>query len=257
MDTWVTFAAPAETIAGYSALPATPPPWPALIVIHPIAGVTPQIREIARSYAAEGYLALAPNLYTNDPEAPRHDFDVINEAAHMSNHGDWEAYLASVPGPHREQLVAARKWMSARPKGGHLDAVHAAFRYLAGRADVTCVGSIGYCQGGTLTGALAALGVDLAAGVIYYGGSPKGDDVAKIRCPLEGHYGVTDRRITGGVYEFALAMKAAGRHFAYSVYDAGHGFIDAPPSLAYNAEASRQARDRAGAFLAQHLLGRG
>lgn len=255
MNTWVTFVAPAETIAGYLAEPATPPPWPALIVLHPIMGVTPQIQEITRDYAAEGYLALAPNLYTNDLEAPKHDFQIISEVAHVSNRvPNWEEYLAGLPGPQREQYVAARKWMSGRVRDGYLDAVHAAFTYLAGRSDVTRVGAIGYCQGGQFVGQLAARGVDLAAGVIYYGGNPKGDAVAAIRCPLEGHYSVTDRRITAGVYEFALAMKAAGRHFAYSVYDAEHGFNDAPPSHSYDAEASRLARERSNEFLARHLL---
>ena len=135
MDAWVNFAAPAEAIAGYLVEPAMPPPWPALIVIHPIAGVTQQIQEIARSYAAEGYLAIAPNLYTSDPEAPKHDFDVINEAAHMSNHGDWDAYLASVAAPHREQTRGgARSGCRDVRKAGYLDAVHAAFAYWRGTA---------------------------------------------------------------------------------------------------------------------------
>lgn len=109
-------------------------------------------------------------------------------------------------------------------------------------------------MGGELAGGLAALGVELAAGVIFYGQSPNLADVPKIRAPLEGHYGVTDRRITAGVYDFALAMKAAGKHFAYSVYDAAHGFNDPPPARGYNPEAARLANARARAFLAKHLM---
>jgi dienelactone hydrolase len=151
----------------------------------------------------------------------------------------------------RGAILAAAQWIESRSRGP-IDFVQAAFRYLAERDDVALIGSVGYCMGGRLTGALAALGADLAAGVIYYGGSPKAEEIANIRCPLEGHYGVTDERITGRVYEFALAMKAAGKHFAYSVYDADHGFVH-PPSHSYNPEAARLARERTLGFLAKHL----
>lgn len=253
-DAWVRFAAPEGSLNGYLVQPAGPPPWPALIVVHPVTGVTPHVREMTAGFAAEGYLALAPDLYTNDPDYRKHDVRDINEGAHMGpNSANWEAHLAHFAEPRRSAIRAAREWMSARPHGSYVDGVAAAFTYLSSRADVTRIGSIGYCMGGRLTGALAALGVDLAAGVIYYGGSPKDEEVAAIRCPLEGHYGVTDTGITGKVYAFAQAMKAAGKHFAYSVYDADHGFNDPPPSHAWNAVAARQARERASAFLAQHL----
>jgi carboxymethylenebutenolidase len=108
-------------------------------------------------------------------------------------------------------------------------------------------------MGGQLVGELATLGVDLAAGVIYYGSSPALERVPQIRGPLEGHYGVTDRKITAGVYDFALAMKAAGKYFAYTVYDADHGFNDDPPARGYNPYALRLAHERSSVFLAEHL----
>jgi carboxymethylenebutenolidase len=253
MEEWITFETQSESLRGYLVRPAGRPPWPALLIIHPVTGVTGHVRDVVRSYAADGYLALAPDLYTNDVDYPKHDVGDINEAAHMGpNTADWDAHLARFAEPQRSRVLAARKWISGRPPGGYLDEVKAAFEYLTHRPDVSVVGSIGYCMGGRLTAALAALGVELAAGVIYYGGSPKADEVAKIRCPLEGHYGVTDVGITGKVYEFARAMKAAGLHFAYCVYDADHGFND-PTAHAWNAQAAQQARERASAFLAKHL----
>lgn len=250
----VSFAALGGSIDGYVATPATPAPWPALILIHPVTGLTQNVRETARSFADEGYLALAPDLYTNDAGYPNHAVADINEAAHMGpNSSGWESHLAKFAEPRRGAILAARQWMSARPHGSYIDLVGAAFDYLKGRDDVGLIGSIGYCMGGRLTAELGVLGVDLAAGVIYYGGSPKAEEAARVKGPLAGHYAVTDQGITRGVYDFALAMKAAGKSFEYCVYDADHGFDDSTAPHAYNAEAARTARGRASEFLAKHL----
>jgi dienelactone hydrolase len=54
------------------------------------------------------------------------------------------------------------------------------------------------------------------------------------------------------VYDFAREMKAAGRHFAYCVYEADHGFND-PTAHSWNPEAAQQARERTASFLRKHL----
>ncbi len=255
-DQWITFDGPDAPLRAYLVQPSGPPPWPALLIIHPVTGITEHVQEIVRDYAADGYLAVAPDLYTNDRLYPQQATEDINEAAHMGpNAASWDAHLAHFAEPRRSKILAAREWISGRPGGGYVSEVRAAFDYLKARSDVNAVGAIGYCMGGRLTATLAAQGVDLAAGVIYYGGSPKTDEVANIRCPLEGHYGVTDVGITGKVYEFAQAMKASGLHFAYSVYDADHGFND-PTAHAWNADAARQARERSSEFLAKNLKAR-
>lgn len=250
---WVTFDAVGGALRGLLIAPATPPPWSALLVLHPVVGVSPQMQATVQSFADEGYLALMPDLYTNDAAYQKLDVLDITAAHGSPNEPGWEERMAKIPEPRRTAVRAARHWMTNRSREHYVDGVLGAFRYLEGRPDVQRIGCLGYCMGGQLTGALAAQGVDLAAGVIFYGSSPKGEEVAKIRGPLEGHYGVTDRHITEGVYTFALAMKAHGRHFAYSVYDADHGFNDDPPARGYNPEAARQARERASAFLAKHL----
>jgi carboxymethylenebutenolidase len=252
-EEWVRFDATGGAIRGFLVTPAGPPPWPALIVAHPVAGVMAQMERIVRGYAADGYLALAPDLYTNDA-----GFQKIDVANIVLAHGspldpDWEERLAKIPEPRRTGVRDAREWMTNRPKTHYVDGVHGAFDYLQSRGDVRGVGAIGYCMGGQLVGGLAVRGVGLAAGVMWYGSTPDLSDAPNIRCPLEGHYGVTDRKITAGVYDFALAMRAAGKYFAYTVYDADHGFIDDPPARGHNAYATRLANTRSSAFLAEHL----
>ena len=251
-EQWAQFDAVGGALRGFLVQPSAPPPWPALLLLHPIAGVMAQMQSIARGFAAAGYLTLAPDLYTNDPGYQKVEVaDIITALG--SPGADFEERLARLPEPRRSGVRAAREWMTNRPKGHYVDGASGAFEYLKARNDVNRIGAIGYCMGGQLVGRLAALGVDLAAGVIYYGASPALDGVPQIRGPLEGHYGVTDRKITGGVYDFALAMKAAGKHFAYTVYDADHGFNDDPPARGHNAYAARLAQERATAFLAEHL----
>jgi carboxymethylenebutenolidase len=252
-EEWARFDAVGGAIRGFLVQPSSPPPWPALIVLHPIAGVMAQMQDIVRGFAADGYLTLAPDLYTNDPGYQKIDVANIIAAHGSPNEPDWEERMMRIPEPRRTGVRAAREWMTNRPKAHYADGVRGAFDYLEHRADVTKIGAIGYCMGGQYVGQLATQGVVLAAGVIFYGASPALADVGRIRGPLEGHYGVTDRKITAGVYDFALAMKAAGKYFAYTVYDADHGFNDAPPARGYNPYAARMAHERTRAFLAEHL----
>src|SRR5215472_3405891 len=60
----VSYPAGDKTWRGYLAVPpATPGPWPAVVVIHEAFGLNDDIRAKADEFAARGYLALAPDLY--------------------------------------------------------------------------------------------------------------------------------------------------------------------------------------------------
>lgn len=245
---WRSFPSPQGEIEAFAVRPAVPPPWPALIVIHPVTGLTEAVQQLCATYAGQGYYAIAPNVYSPDEGYKQHAIESIEAAAHMGpNPGSWDTYLAKQPAAKRDAIRKAREWVSARPGATYIDIIRGCYDDLASRPDIGAVASIGYCMGGRLTLELAATGADLAAGVVYYGGHPGVEAVASIRCPIQGHYGVTDRGITGKVYEFALAMSDAGKEFAYTVYNANHGFASR------DCEATRQAFAASSAFLAKHL----
>jgi carboxymethylenebutenolidase len=252
---WTTVPAAGGDLRAFTVAPDLPPPWPALIVIHPVMGLTDYVQGVSTEFAAEGYYVVAPDLYTHDSGYQTHQADDIEAAAHMGNDPTtWEPYLAHLPERRRAAIVRARTWIANRPQSTYIAGVRACHSELAARRDVAAIGCIGFCMGGRLTGELAAGGADLAAGVIYYGSPPDAALIPQIRCPLEGHYGASDTRITEKIPDFAAAMQQAGKAFTPYVYDAGHGF-DGPPHMPeYNAEASRLARQRAKAFLARHLL---
>lgn len=254
-DERVTFSIASGTNGAFVATPSTPAPWPALIVIHPITGLDEMMMERTRDFARAGYLAIAPDIYSNDAGYSAHEPEYIELAAHIWLGRDDAAVEAELQTfePHaRQRILSAHEWVIARPTTTYIEVIAGCFDYVRKRPGVRATGSIGYCMGGRLTAELAALGVDLGAAVIYYGTGPKPEAIPNIRCPVQGHYAVTDRGITGRVYDFALAMRAAGKSFNYSVYDADHGFGE-PQAKVYNPEAARIAGHRSNAFLAELL----
>lgn len=51
----------AGAVQGHLAIPVTPGPWPAVVVVHQVYGLDDDIRHIADKFAGDGYLAFAPN----------------------------------------------------------------------------------------------------------------------------------------------------------------------------------------------------
>ncbi len=254
-DERVSFTIPGGKARAYVAIPAVPPPWPALIIIHPITGLDAMMMQRARDFAHTGYLTIAPDIYSNDAGYAAHEGEDIESAAHLwlgRDDAEVEVILQTYEPAARERIVAAHAWVIARPTATYIDVVAGCFAYVRAQAGVKAIGSIGYCMGGRLTAELAALGLDLSAAVIYYGTGPKPEAIPNVSCPVQGHYAVTDRGITGRVYDFALAMHAAGKTFNYSVYDADHGFGE-PQAKVYNPEAARISGLRSNAFLAKYL----
>jgi carboxymethylenebutenolidase len=184
-------------IDGYLVKPANATgKLPVVLVVHENRGRTPYIEDVARRLALANYIALAPDGLTSLGGYP----------------GDEEKALALFPkvdaAKMREDFVASAAW-------------------LKGRADSTGkLGVIGFCFGGTTTNALAVrLGGEVAAAVPFYGGQPGADDVAKIKAPIQAHYGEADTRITSGWPAFDAALTAAKiPHEGYVYAGAQHGF---------------------------------
>ena len=150
-------------VMGYLAEPAGTPKA-GVIVIQEWWGLTDDIRVIADRYAAEGYLAFAPDLY----------------------HGK----VASEPDEARKYVMALERDLAAR----EIDAGIAWMKDVRGVAKVGCVG---YCMGGGLTLATAmrpTSKVD-AAHVYYGGGMPAAEQIATIKVPVLGSYGSADAGI--------------------------------------------------------------
>jgi len=240
------------------AFPSGTPPWPAVILIHEISGTSDHYRDVAERFANEGYLALVPDLYSNDAvfkSLAEHAVHMMGRVRHAQ---DLEAAIAALnlPPHEHEELRRAAYWDRERDTSTYVPDLLAAIDYLKARPDVRAeaVAAAGYCWGGGLLGQLLVTGADLAAASIYYGEPPDFDHLERVRCPVQGHYGAVDT-VVG--YKFApdleAAMRARGKEFTYFLYeDAPHAFFnDTGPR--YRAEAAQLAWERTLEFLGRRL----
>lgn len=225
-------AAPGDSIRAWVVYPERPDKAPVVIVIHEIYGLTPWIRGVADQLAAEGFIAIAPDLLTSKG-------------------------LAGTPedGPVADQATAAIRTLAPADVQRHLDATA---RYgMSLPAATSRYGVIGFCWGGTTSFQHALHAPDLGAAVVYYGSTPRDGDFSAIRAPVLGLYGGDDSRVNATIPAADSAMRAAGKTFRSHVYPgAGHGFLRAQADTARgtaNTAASRAAWPTTIAFLRQHL----
>ena len=209
---------------GYLARPAGTP-RAGLVVIHEWWGLNDNIREMSNRLAAEGYLALAVDLY--------------------------EGEVAGEPGE-------ARALMQALMRDEDRATTHlvGALRWLESQGGVAEVGSIGWCLGGAMSLRLALqLPEELDAAVIYYGRLVTDPaELAPLRMPILGIFGAQDRGIpVESVREFEMALQALGKTHQIVVYDnADHAFAN-PSGTRYQPEAAADAWQRTLAFLDEYL----
>jgi carboxymethylenebutenolidase len=214
-----------ETVSGYLALPEGAGKHPAMIVIHEWWGLNDWVKEQAQKYAAQGYVALAVDLY-------RGKVGTTPDEAHIL--------------------------MRGLPDDRGLRDLEAAFAYLASRPDVDAskIGSIGWCMGGGWSIKLAEDQPKLAAFVVNYGSLPTDAAIiAKIKAPMMGNFGADDGGIPPeSVHAFEAAMNAAGKGVDIKIYpDAGHAYQNPNNKKGYRPEAAEDSQKRIAAFLAKYL----
>jgi carboxymethylenebutenolidase len=218
----VSFASNGGHAHGYLALPASGS-GPGVIVIQEWWGLTDYIARITDALAAEGFVALAPDLYGG---TTTHDSD---EAGSL---------MMSLP-VDRAALDLA----------GAVD-------FLLGHEAVTSdkVGAIGFCMGGGFVLMLAAQQGDrIAAAVPFYGVGPAVPDAyAGITAAIQGHYAENDDFFpAAAAREQAEQIRTeSGAQVEYFFYPAGHAFHNDDNLLGtYDAEQAATAWSRAVDFL--------
>lgn len=217
-----------KELTGYLAQPAgqEQAELPGLIVIQEWWGLNDHIRTMTRRLAAEGYQALAVDLYDDQ--------------------------VATTPDQARTLVQSALENPEQLTQN-----VVAAYRYLTDEHQAPKVGSIGWCFGGTwaLNTALA-LPADLDAAVIYYGGQIATDraTLSPLEMPIQGHFGELDQNPSPEqVAAFEQSLADLDKQAEIYLYpDAGHAFAN-PSGTRYSAAAAELAWQRTVDFLKQHL----
>lgn len=264
MDSRVTFWGSDREIEGFLALPEGGGEGLAgVVVIQEIWGLDEHIEDVARRFSAEGYVALAPDLYTGEwgeimtAERVAAGMAFLRGASQEVQR-DPERLESALEDRPQEERDATRMLATVMSPEGRLrfaEDLLGAVEYLKGRPEVDegRIGSIGFCMGGALSGLLATLSQDLRAAVIFYGNNPPPERVPDIRASVLGIYGEEDPRITNSVPELEAAMREAGKSFEYRVYPgAPHAFFnDRRPN--YREEAARDAWGRVLEFFEKTL----
>ena len=204
---------------------------PVVVVIHEIFGLSDWIRAVADQLAADGFIAVAPDLLSGkgpkgggtDAYASRDD---VTRAVSGLAHDEVVA-----------RLDAVRRYALALPAAGGKSA------------------SVGFCWGGSTSFAYAVAQPALNAAVVYYGTAP-GDlsTLAAVKAPVLGLYGGNDARVDATIDATQAKMKELGKSFEPHVFaGAGHGFLRAQAGQdGANAKATEQAWPLTIAFLRQH-----
>ena len=209
---------------GYLVKPAGDGPFPAVLVIHENRGLNPYIEDVARRFAVEGFLALAP-----DGLAPI--------GGYPGNDDDGKVMQKSLD---RDKLFT--------------DLLNSAKFLKSHELSTGKLGATGFCYGGGVVNKLAVvMGGDLNAGVPFYGSAPETEDVVKIEAPLMIQYAEDDPRVNASQADYRKALEDNGKEFVMHTYDGTrHGFHnDSTPR--YNEAQAQLAWDRTVSFFKEHL----
>jgi carboxymethylenebutenolidase len=175
-------------LPAYRAMPAGKSNLPVVLVVCEIFGVHQHIADVARRFARQGYLAIAPELFARQGDP--------------GSYGEISKLIAEVVSQARDAQVMA-----------DLDACVAWARGQGG--DTARLGITGFCWGGRVAWMYAAHNPALNAGVAWYGpvarayaaDDPTAIDVApRIKAAMLGLYGGDDPGIPNDTLH---AMRAA------------------------------------------------
>jgi carboxymethylenebutenolidase len=225
---------PSDSVRAWVVYPERSTKAPVVVVIHEIFGLSTWIRGVADQLAADGFIAIAPDLLTG--KAPL-EGDTLTNAVATS-----EIRKLDANDVHRQLAAVARYGMSlpaALPK----------------------YGIVGFCWGGSASFEHAVRSPDgLTAAVVYYGTSPATQSLSRITAPVLGLYGGNDARVDATIPPADSAMKAMGKVYQPHIFEgAGHGFLRAQGTstdaamAAANAAATQKAWPLTISFFRQYL----
>lgn len=222
---------PSDSVNSWVVFPERATKAPVVIVVHEIFGLSTWIRGVADQLAADGYIAIAPDLLTGKV-SPAAGMDTLTQAAASAT----IRTLASAD-VHR-QLAAVGAYGMALPAAEQ--------RY----------GIVGFCWGGSTSFMHAVTSpAGLRASVVYYGTSPADSLLGGVNVPVLGLYAGDDARVNATIAPAEAAMRALGKPYPIHTFaGAGHGFLRQQDGKAgLNLTAARQAWPLTLAFFRTHL----
>jgi len=228
---WVKFdAGNGDSVRAWVVYPERRDRAPVVLVVQEIFGLSDWIRGVADQLAADGFIAIAPDMLSG--KGP--------------NGGGSETM-------DRQQMTAMTRTLAREEVMRRLQA---AARYGTSLPAATSrVGVVGFCWGGSTSFGLATAWAGLGAAVVYYGSSPADSLLASVRSPVLGLYAGDDARVNATVPPAQAAMQRLGKTYEVEMYEgAGHGFLRQQSGRdGANMRATQAAWPRTVEFFRRHL----
>jgi carboxymethylenebutenolidase len=218
----VQFPSNGGTTSGYLATPQSGK-GPGVLVIQEWWGLVGHIKHVCDRFAAEGFTALAPDMYhgktADEPDGAGKLFMALN-------------------------IAQAEKDLRGAAK------------FLAGESSTAKLGAVGFCMGGQLALFAATLNPNVGATVNFYGIHPNvKPDYSKLSGPVLGLFAEKDSFVTPQLAkETDTAIKKAGKQSEIHIYpNVDHGFFNDERPDVYHKASAEDAWRRTLAFFRQHL----
>ena len=218
------FSSGGRTLAGYIARPDGAGPFPGVLVIHEAWGLNENIKEIARRFAGEGYVALAVDLFSGRSGVLCMFSLFWGMLTNATGHGGIR------------DLKAALDQLAQQPG-----------------VDPARLGAVGYCLGGGLAIGLACADGRLKAIAPYYGMNPNPLSALERACPVVGSYPEKDFTAKAGRALEAELERCEIPHDIKIYEGAKHSFFNDQNPASYNADAALDSWERVKVFFNEHI----
>jgi carboxymethylenebutenolidase len=219
----VSFQSGNRQLEGYLARPERDGPFPGIVVIHEAYGLNENMKDIARRFADQGYVALAVDLFAGRNRAICM-FQLIGGLL-----------LRSLNNRGVHDLKAALTFLSAQPE-----------------VDDARLGAVGYCMGGSYAIAWACTDDRLKAIAPYYAGNPRPLEAVARLCPVVGSYPDKDFTTKQG-QKLDVELERYDVPHDIKIYPgAKHSFFNDTGGN-YNEVAARNSWGRVLAFFGEHI----
>lgn len=212
-----------ESLRGYLAQPAGLGPFPAVVLLHERYGLFQHTLDLAEKFAVEGYVCLAPDLYSRIQDQT----ELLAGEVRIPVHDDQV----------RQDLDAAIAYLRDLPE-----------------VDVSRMALMGVCMSGRYPITVGAYRKDLRALVVFYGGAapkewdageyfpePLADLFPRIGAPVLGVFGERDHVVpVESVLRLRDVLEGANKSYEITIYaDMPHGWLNDRMPARYRADGAR------------------
>ncbi|MGI0100951.1 MAG: dienelactone hydrolase family protein [Candidatus Micrarchaeaceae archaeon] len=248
----IKYKADDDEISAQLSQPSAQGSYPGVVLIHEIFGLDGHTRSVAERLAAEGYIVLAPHLFSSKKLSKTLTDEGIGEAM---------KFMMSIP-PEKQRDEKYREEQMAKLSEDKRNMVIGVYTTLFIDRPVELftsylsyavehlktvkgfngkVGSAGFCFGGGMSINLGCTGKTDAT-VIFYGENPSPiDKVKDAKCAVMGLYGGEDARINSNIDQLVKALVENRRPFTIKVFPgAHHAFFNSDRPQTYNRDAAEE-----------------